>query len=75
MEDVIRLYEKIKSQDGNAQEIEKKIQQISEKLSKVKVFSDKRPISPQNISDYGEFSTALTPRKGVAGLKSLNMEK
>lgn len=47
MEDIIRLYEKIKSQDGNTNEIEKKINYINDKVAKFKGMTDRRPLSPK----------------------------
>jgi adenylate cyclase len=62
MEDVIRLYEKMKHQEGSNYEFEKKISTINEKVAKIKIIPplEKRPMSPKApesaINDYGETS-------------------
>jgi adenylate cyclase len=57
MEDIIRLYERMKSMDGNNTEVEKKINSIQEKVAKVRMLT--RPISPSN--DYGDQLSIVTP--------------
>lgn len=55
MEDIIRIYEKIKNQDGNQQEMEKRFNVFNERILRFKnMVESKRQASPltQEVTDY-----------------------
>jgi adenylate cyclase len=64
MEDIIRLYEKIKSQDGNTNEIEKKINYINDRVAKFKVMTDRRPLSPKQAEALSDYASITPGRMG-----------
>ena len=54
MEDIIRIYERIKSQDGNHVEIEKKISIINEKVAYTRIPRGGAGSPRQFDNDYGD---------------------
>jgi len=64
MEDIIRLYEKIKSQDGSTNVIEKKINYINDRVAKFKVMTDRRPLSPKQAEIHSDYASITPGRLG-----------
>lgn len=71
MEDIIKLYEKIKSFNGNHNEIERKVMFINDRVSQIKSVANTGTVSPGNYadgaSDYKAFISGSPGRSTGAG--------
>lgn len=65
LEDVIKIYEKVKLFEHYHTEIDKRLSNMAEKLIKMRGLIDKRPVSPKELPEYGGESMIVnTPRRG-----------